>query len=143
MKAVKKVIKKDKATKVNPKSKPKTGKTPKVMAAKTSPKLGAPKVPFKQSEFYNALAEQVMLSKKDVKAVLEGIKAIVKAHLVKNGPGQIVVPGLLKITSVTKPATKARKGRNPFTGEEMMIKAKPSRKVIKVKALKKFKNELE
>ena len=87
--------------------------------------------------------EQVMLSKKEIKAVLEGIKTIVKAHLAKNGPGQVVIPGLLKITSVTKPASKARKGRNPFTGEEMMIKAKPARKVIKVKALKKFKTELE
>ncbi|MEM7281726.1 MAG: HU family DNA-binding protein, partial [Pseudomonadota bacterium] len=46
------------------------------------------------------------------------------------------VPGLMKIKSVKKPATKARKGINPFTGEEMMFKAKPARKAVKVLPLK-------
>jgi nucleoid DNA-binding protein len=49
------------------------------------------------------------------------------------------VPGLMKITVQKKPATKARKGTNPFTGEAMMFKAKPARKVVKVRALKKLK----
>ena len=66
-----------------------------------------------------------------------------KLHLVKNGPGQFVLPGLFKMTVVTKPATKARKGTNPFTGEEMMFKAKPARRVVKVRVLKKFKAEIE
>jgi nucleoid DNA-binding protein len=45
----------------------------------------------------------------------------------------------MKITVKRKPATKARKGINPFTGEEMMFKAKPARNVIKVRPLKKLK----
>jgi nucleoid DNA-binding protein len=50
------------------------------------------------------------------------------------------VPGLLKMRVVKKPATKARKGVNPFTGEEMMFKAKPASKVVKVAALKGLKD---
>ena len=50
------------------------------------------------------------------------------------------VPGLLKLRVVKKPARKARKGTNPFTGEEMMFKAKPATKVVKVSALKGLKD---
>ena len=42
----------------------------------------------------------------------------------------------MKIKVVRKPATKSRKGTNPFTGEAMIFKAKPARKVVKVLALK-------
>lgn len=114
----------------------------KVVAFKV-PKLIVPKKPFKKAEFFNVLAEQVNLSRKEIKGVLEAIKVIAKVHLVKGGPGSLTIPDLCKLTTVTKPATKARKGRNPFTGEEMMFKAKPARKIIKIKPLKKFKMELE
>ena len=50
------------------------------------------------------------------------------------------VPGLMKIKVVRKPATKARKGINPFTGEETMFKAKPARNVVKVTPLKALKD---
>jgi nucleoid DNA-binding protein len=46
----------------------------------------------------------------------------------------------MKVKVITKPATKARKGVNPFTGAEMMFKAKPARKVVKVLALKALKD---
>jgi nucleoid DNA-binding protein len=46
----------------------------------------------------------------------------------------------MKITVINKPATKARKGINPFTKEEQMFKAKPARKVIKVRPLKALKD---
>jgi hypothetical protein len=50
------------------------------------------------------------------------------------------VPGLMKITVIQKPAVKARMGMNPFTKQEQMFKAKPARKVIKVRALKALKD---
>lgn len=106
-------------------------------------KLNIPKTPYKKSEFFGVLAEQTALSKKDVQKVVETLQTIIKLHLVKSGPGQVTVPGMLKITTVTKPATKARKGTNPFTGEEMMFKAKPARRAVKVRVLKKFKAEIE
>ena len=65
---------------------------------------------------------------------------MIKKDLGKKGPGIFTVPGLMKIKVVRKPATKARKGINPFTGEEMMFKAKPSRNVVKVLALKGLKD---
>ena len=46
------------------------------------------------------------------------------------------MPGLLKISTVRKPAVKARKGINPFTKEEVMFKAKPAHNVVKVRPLK-------
>jgi nucleoid DNA-binding protein len=50
------------------------------------------------------------------------------------------VPSLLKLRVVKKPARAARKGVNPFTGEEMMFKAKPASKAVKVTALKALKD---
>ncbi len=121
-------------------------KTTKVKAEKIvakTPKLTIPKTPYKKSEFFNVLAEQSGLAKKEVKAVVESIEAIIKAHLLKNGPGQFTFPGVFKMTAVTKPATKAKRGRNPFTGEEMTIKAKPAKRVVKARVLKKFKIAVE
>jgi len=57
----------------------------------------------------------------------------------KKGPGLFVLPGLMKIMVIQKPASKAHKGINPFTKQEQMFKAKPARKVIKVRALKALK----
>ena len=60
-------------------------------------------------------------------------------ELGKRGSGQFILPGLLRMRVVRKPATKARPGRNPFTGEAMTIKAKPARNVVRAtpsKALK-------
>jgi len=112
------------------------------MVIKT-PKLTIPKAPYKKAEFFNILAEQSSLSRKQVKAAVEAMDAIIKIHLLKNGPGQFTLPGVFKMSAITKPATKAKPGRNPFTGEEIMIKAKPARRVVKMRILKKFKTAVE
>ncbi|MEE9422699.1 MAG: HU family DNA-binding protein, partial [Gammaproteobacteria bacterium] len=65
---------------------------------------------------------------------------LIKRDLKRNGPGVYTVPGLMKIKVVRKPATKSRKGVNPFTGEAMVFKAKPARNVVKVLALKALKD---
>jgi len=92
-----------------------------------------------KSEVYGTLAESTDLTRKQVAAVFDGLANIIKKDLGKRGPGLFTVPGLMKIKVVRKPATKARKGINPFTGEEMMFKAKPARNVVKVLALKNLK----
>ena len=61
----------------------------------------------------------------------------------KGAAGEFTVPGLMKLQVKSKPATKARKGVNPFTGEEMMFKAKPARRTVKVRPLKKLKEMAE
>ncbi len=103
------------------------------------PKLMAPKIPYKKIEFFNTLSEQTGVAKKEVVKIFDSLKAIIQVHLGKGGPSQFMLPGLVKMTVVNKPATKARKGVNPFTGEEMMFKAKPARKVVKIRALKMLK----
>ena len=92
-----------------------------------------------KSEVYGELAESADMTKRQVAAVFDGLAGMIKKDLGKRGPGVFTVPGLMKIKVVRKPATKARKGINPFTGEEMMFKAKPARNVVKVLALKNLK----
>lgn len=103
-------------------------------------KAAAVKEPYTKSQLLSAIAEDTGLSKKDVSAVLESMSAIIGQHIKKRGPGQFTLPGLLKVKTQRKPATKARKGINPFTGEETVFKAKPARTVVKVQPLKALKD---
>ena len=93
-----------------------------------------------KTQILDALAAATELSRKQVAAVLDSLGEVIEAHLKKNGAGEFVLPGLLKISSLRKPATKARKGINPFTKEEVTFKAKPASTVIKVRPLKKLKD---
>ena len=99
----------------------------------------AAKAPTK-SEVLGRIAEKTELSRKQVSAVFEELSNEIKNALGKKGPGLFVVPGLMKINLIQKPATKARKGINPFTKQETMFKAKPARNVIKVRPLKALKD---
>jgi nucleoid DNA-binding protein len=96
-----------------------------------------------KSQFVGAVAEQSELSKKQVTAVLDAMNALIIAELGKKGPGEVVLPGLLKLVVVNKPAVPAHKGINPFTKEPAMFKAKPARKVVKARALKGFKDSIK
>jgi nucleoid DNA-binding protein len=96
--------------------------------------------PMTKSAIYAGLAESTGLSKKDVSNVLDALTKMIEAQLGNRGPGVFNVPGLMKIVVQRKPATKARKGINPFTGEEQMFKAKPARNVVKIRPLKGLKD---
>ena len=97
--------------------------------------------PPTKTEIINNIAEATDLSKKQVTAVFEALGDEIQKTIGKrNGPGQFTVPGLCKITVQRKPATKERKGKNPFTGEETIFKAKPARNVIKIRPLKGLKD---
>lgn len=89
-----------------------------------------------RSETLNAIAGATGLSRKQVSSVFDCVTEILKADLGKKGCGVFKFNGLLKFTVVNKPATKARLGKNPFTGEEITIKAKPASRKVKVRALK-------
>ncbi|MDH5674686.1 MAG: HU family DNA-binding protein [Myxococcales bacterium] len=93
-----------------------------------------------KTQILNELATSTGLSKKEVGSVLDNLAALIERHIKKRGAGSFTLPGLLKITTTRKPATKARKGINPFTGEETVFKAKPARTVIKIRPLKKMKD---
>lgn len=96
--------------------------------------------PMSKSEVFANLAEKSGVSKKEVATVFDALTSLIGESLGKRGPGTFNVPGLMKITVQHKPATKARKGINPFTGQEQMFKAKPARNVVKVRPLKGLKD---
>lgn len=92
--------------------------------------------PRTKSQILSDIAESTELSRKQVAGVFEAMGGLIKKDLSNRGPGTFTVPGLMKIKRIHKPATKAREGTNPFTGETMMFKAKPARNVVKVLPLK-------
>lgn len=112
----------------------------KKVAKKKVAVASAVKKPPTKSEILNHIAGETELSRKEVSAVLDSLSGLIEKNLKPRGPGFFNMPGLLKIKVVKKPAVKARKGTNPFTGEEMMFKAKPARKVVKVLPLKGLKD---
>jgi nucleoid DNA-binding protein len=106
------------------------------MAKKSAPV----KDKFNKTQILDEIASSTALSRKQVSAVLDALADVIESHINKRAVGEFVLPGLMKITTVRKPAVKARKGISPFTKEEVMFKAKPASTVIKVRALKKLKD---
>ena len=90
-----------------------------------------------KSEIVAQICKDAELSRKQVAAVFESLNGQIKKSL-RSG-GLFTLPGLLKLKVVKKPATKAREGINPFTGEKMMFKAKPASKKVRVMPLKSLK----
>ncbi len=108
-------------------------------AAKSTKSVRAIREPYTKTALYNQIAENTGLSKKQVTAVFDELRNIVEGHVKKGSAQVFTLPGLLKVKVIRKPATKARKGINPFTGEETIFKAKPARNVVKVQPLKALK----
>lgn len=105
----------------------------------SSRKATAVKTSFTKSQLLSTISENTGLTKKEVASVLEELGVVIERHVKKRSVGQFTLPGLLKIKRHTRPATKARMGRNPRTGEEMMFAAKPAHTVVKVMPLKALK----
>ncbi|MBK1828965.1 HU family DNA-binding protein [Haloferula rosea] len=95
---------------------------------------------YTKTQILDQIAEDTELSRKQVAAVLESLGGVIEGHIKKRAVGEFVLPGMMKITTVRKPAVKARKGINPFTKEEVMFKAKPATTVVKIRPLKKLKD---
>lgn len=136
--AKKTAAKKTAAKKVAAKATAKTAA--KKTAAKKVAASGSAKKPPSKAEIMASIAETTDLSRKQVVSVFEALNGLIQDNLKPRGPGTFSVPGLMKIVVNKKPATKARKGINPFTGEETMFKAKPASKVVKVRPLKNLKD---
>ena len=117
-----------------PKAKAKT-----VAKVVKAPAISADK-PLTKSETYAYLAATTGLARKQVVSVFENLSGLIGKCLGKKGPGVYVVPGLMKVRVVRKPATKEREGINPFTGQPTIFKAKPARNVVKIQALKAMKD---
>lgn len=134
--AVKKVSKKSVKKPIAKKDKPKTKVNVKKSPAK---KLGEIEKAYTKSELYNTIAERAELPKKDVAKVFNELAEVVEAHLKKGSVEKFTLPGILKMSVKKVAAKKARKGISPFTGEEIMFKAKPASKKVKISPLKSLK----
>ena len=122
------------------KAAPKKAVVKKVVAPKAAPKTAGPvKARYSKSQIVQEIADITSVARKEVGKMLEHLEDIIARHLSPKGPGEFVLPGILKINAIKKPAKKARKGVNPFTGEEVMFKAKPASTAVKVRPLKKLK----
>lgn len=115
-------------------------KAPSMMVAKkASGPVSVGRKPFSKSQFISEISDRTGVARKAVVEVLDTISHIISAHLNKQGPEIFSWPGMFKIQVIKKPATKARQGTNPFTGETMMFKAKPASRRVKVRPLKQLK----
>jgi nucleoid DNA-binding protein len=110
------------------------------MASKKAAAAPAGAKKMSKSQVVGALAEKTGLSKKDVAGVFAAMSELIKKELGKRGPGEFVVPDLLKLKVRAVPAKKAGKRLNPFTGEEQMFPAKPASRKVRATALKKLKD---
>ncbi len=96
-----------------------------------------------KNQIIKSITEETGIARKDVAAVFAALGDHIKRHLKKRGSGEFSIPETgVKIRRVKKPATKARMGRNPFTGEEVKIAAKPARTAVRVTALKALKESV-
>lgn len=109
-------------------------------AAAPSRKMTAISEKLTKTQILTEIAENTELSRKQVASVFEELEVLIERSVKKRSLGEFTLPGLLKVMTVKKPATKARKGVNPFTGEDTVFKAKPASVAIKVRPLKKLKD---
>ena len=106
-------------------------------------KLTAIRDPFTKAKLIAAISEDTGLTRREVVNFFESLGDLMHRHLKKRSCGTFTLPGLAKFSVRVKKATRARKGINPFTGEETTFAAKPARRVIKFRALKGLKEMVE
>lgn len=118
-------------------------KAPAKKAVAAPKKIKAISERYTKTQMVTQIAENTELSRKQVQSVINELSDIIEGHIKKRSCGEFVLPGLMKIATVKKPAKKARKGINPFTGEETVFKAKPASNAVKIRPLKKLKEMAE
>jgi DNA-binding protein HU-beta len=97
-------------------------------------------LPLTQTQMIAAVAERADLSKAEAKRVLAALDEVVLGEL--GNAQKVRIGGLVQLTVRVKPATKKRKGRNPATGEEIDIAAKPASVDLRARPLAKAKSAL-
>jgi DNA-binding protein HU-beta len=97
-------------------------------------------VPLTQSQMIAAVADRAEMSRSDARRALAALDEIVLEEL--GNAQKIRLGGLVQLTVRVKPATKKRAGRNPATGEEITIAAKPASVDVRARPLTKAKAAL-
>lgn len=129
------------AAKKAPAKKAAAKKAPAKKAA-AAPVKKAPGIKAKMTKtaILNEIATNTNLSRAQVTSVMDELESVIERHIRKRSVGEFTLPGLLKIKAAKRPASKKRMGRNPATGEEIVIPAKPATTRVRVSALKKLKD---
>jgi DNA-binding protein HU-beta len=97
-------------------------------------------MPLTQTQFADAVAERAGISRADAKRAITALEEVVLDEIAN--AEKVKIGGLVQLTVRVKPATKARLGRNPATGEEITIGPKPASVDVRARALAKAKNAL-
>jgi nucleoid DNA-binding protein len=92
-----------------------------------------------KSELLAWLAGDSGLTKKEVGCVMASLERLIEASIGPHSVGQFTLPGLMRMSTLQRPAVKARRGINPFTKEEVWFKAKPASTSVRIRPLKKLK----
>ena len=98
------------------------------------------KKPLNKTEIIAYLSEAAGITKQQMSGLFDELAKLIEKNLDEQGPGVFAIPNLLQIKVVRKPAVEAHMGINPFTKQEMTVKAKPAQNVVKVVALKGLKD---
>ena len=115
-------------------------KAPAKKAAPAVKRQPAVKAKMTKTAILNEIATNTNLTRAQVSAVMDELESVIERHIRKRSVGEFTLPGLLKIKAAKRPATKKRMGRNPATGEEIVIAAKPATTRVRVTALKRLKD---
>ncbi len=97
-------------------------------------------MPLTQTQLAGAVADRAEITRAEAKRVLDALEEVVLDEIAS--AEKVKIGGLVQLTVRVKPATKARKGRNPATGEEITIAAKPASVDLRARALTKGKAAL-
>lgn len=97
-------------------------------------------MPLTQSQLITAVADRAEFSKADAKRALAALEEVVLDELAD--AQKVKIGGIVQLTVRVKPAQKARKGRNPATGEEITIAAKPASVDVRARPLARAKEAL-
>jgi DNA-binding protein HU-beta len=97
-------------------------------------------LPLTQTQLVAAVADKAEMSKAEAKRALTALDDVILAEL--GNAQKVRIGGLVQLTVRVKPAQKSRKGRNPATGEEITIAAKPASVDLRARPLAKAKASL-
>ncbi|MCS6799639.1 MAG: HU family DNA-binding protein [Myxococcota bacterium] len=92
-----------------------------------------------KSQLVTEIAEKTELTRKQVSAVFEALREVAKVQLGKRGPGEFVVPDMVKLKVRVRKAEKGKKFRNPATGE-IIVKDVPASRRLVARPVKKLKD---
>src|SRR6266567_511609 len=95
-------------------------------------------MPMTQTQLADAVAEKAGLSRADAKKAISALEEVILDEI--GNAEKVKIGGVVQLDVRVRPATAERPGRNPATGEEITISAKPASVAVKARPLAKAKN---